>query len=54
MKKKVMIAGLASLALSAASYAGVKYIGTTGGTASSIVDLAVPSVDGVVYTEAAF
>ncbi len=54
MKKKVMIAGLASLALSAASYAGVKYIGTNGGTASSIVDLAVPSVDGVVYTEAAF
>jgi len=54
MKKKVMIAGLASLALSAASYAGVKYIGTTGGTASSIVNLAVPSVDGVVYTEAAF
>jgi len=54
MKKKIMLAGLASLALSAASYAGVKYIGTTGGTASSIVDLAVPSVDGVSYTEAAF
>lgn len=54
MTTKFMLSGLASLALAAASQAAVKYIGTPGGTASSIVDLAVPSVDGVVYTEATF
>jgi len=54
MKYKILFAGLASLALSAASHAGVKYIGTPSGTASSIVDLAALTVDGVVYTEAAF
>jgi hypothetical protein len=53
-KSKLMIAGLASLAMAAGAHAGVKYIGTPGGTASSIVDLSVPSVDGVVYTEATF
>jgi len=53
-KSKLMIAGLASLVMAAGAHAGVKYIGTTGGTASSIVDLSVPSVDGVVYTEATF
>lgn len=54
MFKKATCVGLTSLALCAASHAAVKYIGTVGGTASSIVDLAVPSVDGVVYTEATF
>ena len=53
-KSKLMIAGLASLAMAAGAHAGVKYIGTPGGTASSIVDLSGPSVDGVAYTEATF
>jgi hypothetical protein len=54
MVKKAICFGLASAAFCSVSQADVKYIGTAGGTASSIVDLAVPSVDGVVYTEATF